>query len=314
MKPSQNTAGCTVWKQPTTRVSIEKLADEWAIAGPYANQGRISWYALWSLASDPRNQLAILDGVGWHQVGHSLVDDWEKIDLTKLERRISGRIVEHLAWIEDTRDDIVAAEDARIEWERQVQSEPEWREEEYGKISEHDDELFELLARLAHQCWSGVRTIGTPIQFHEDGEHSGWSHRVDAGRIAANAGSGIVDAICIGARTQVPVLVDVKCAEHSIRRGEELWNPKNQIQLIGYLVAIAAELVMRSSDYISMSPMPVAVAFVNPLKGTIEWMTSECLLGHLDVIRRVADSGLGIHGDDLERVMSFITERLRNAI
>lgn len=314
MKLSQNPSDYTIWKQPTTKVSIEALADSWAIAGPYADQSRISWYALQTLAADPENKLAVLDGLGWHRVGHSLVDAWKKIGLTKLERRIAGRVVEHLAWLEDVRDDIVTAEDARIEWERQAQSEPEWRREAFGQITEHDDELFELLARLAHQCWSGVKAIGTPMQFHEDEEHSGWSHRVDAGRIAGNAGTGIVDAIVFGAQTSVPVLVDVKCTEHSIRRGEPLWNPKNQVQLIGYLVAIAAELVMRPSDYITTSPMPVAVAFVNPLNGTIEWMTSECLLGHMDVIRRVAESGLGIHGDDLERVMGFIAERLRNAI
>jgi hypothetical protein len=93
-------------------------------------------------------------------------------------------------------------------------------------------------------------------------------------------------------------MVDHSVDAHAIIR----FNPKNQVQLLLYLIAIALQEDLRDDE------IPTGLAWVNPLRGEVEYVCSDTLLKNRNVIRTLASKALCLPSDVVEKVDERLTE------
>lgn len=302
-----------LFAKPWKPTSVESYADYQAMRYRYGKAYEISLSMLDRIASNPEIAMAIADGVGiyHYRAGHSFVQVWDDIKLTQLERRVAGRVIESLAYLEDVRDVVSTAHDAHVEWDRQVEIETKGRQAEFGKIHEHDEAFFEMLAQIGHQAWHQVISAVTPLQLADEDSLTAWQLPVHLDEtISQTISGGVVDAIGISTRTGKTVLVDIKSNHYSIRRYADdgaPWNPKNQIQLLIYFIILSVFHVI--SDDCDV-PQPSVIAAINPVRGTVEYLSPETLLAHRDVLRTLATKALCLNAELVDRLMEYLEEVL----
>lgn len=311
-----------LFPEPGRQQGIETLADRYTITSGGDCSGRISWRQLQRVASDPSLKLAMLDGIRCCHVGHDLTDQWamygsratgSALGLSRLERRVSGRVIEAAAWEEARRDEELTLQDIMTLWRRLGDAEPEWRRAKMGDISmTHDDGFWELLRQAGHQAFSSVLHLGRPVVYEAAGDEflTGWQAKLDIRGSSRRCLGGVIDAVVCGHHHSQIVAVDIKSTDHSIAYGAQgRWNPKNQIQVLLYLSACA---LMHIADPECPVPLMTAAALVNPVRGTIEYATSGALLEHLDVIMNLAERSFALSDEMADRLHDYLADALEH--
>lgn len=297
---------------------IETLADRYTISlAP--GDGRIPWRQLQQVAADPANRLTILSGMRTsRRCAHPLVDEWnqQRESMTKLETRIAGKAIESLAWQEFSQEREMTEDDVIATWKRLDETEPAWRKERFGAVSLiHDAHFWGMLRQAGHQAYYMlVNGIGLPQSYTDYmgdrfEQQTGWQVAVDLSGVSSRCRGGVLDAICCGRHSEQIVAVDIKAANHSIvyRDGDRYWNPKNQIQLLLYIAAIALLHVVDETCDISQ---PTALAFVNPIRGTIEFATADVLLDNMPVILNLARRSFALDDETTRRLGTYLSNVL----
>lgn len=300
--------------RPDKPVTVEKLVDEFVVRGPYSNPASISWEALRDIALDESVSMCIVDDMRRFRFGHELGRVYARLadrrrdgHLSVLECRTFGTCAERLGWIEYVRDEELDLVDARREWQRQSAIETDDRKKKFGGLRDVDDlpdGTLSLLLKAAHQTFVGVLSLGTPLSSASEEEiqsGTGWQSSVSVPGSDTCCG-GQYDVMVVGKHTGKRVLCDIKLVDHSVDAHAVIrFNPKNQAQLILYLIAIAIQDV-RDDE------IPTGLAWINPLRGVVEYVTADTLLRNRTVIRTLASKALCLPEDIVEKVDERLTE------
>lgn len=300
--------------RPDKPVTVEKLVDEFVVRGPYSNPSSISWEALRDIALDDSSPMCIVDGLRKFRFGHELGRVYARLadrrrdgHLSVLECRTFGTVAERLGWIEFVRDEELDFIDVRREWQRQSALETDERKRKFGGLRDADDlpaGTLELLLRAAHQSFVGVLSLGTPLASASEEEilsGTGWQSSVSVPGSDTCCG-GTYDVMVVGKHGQ-RVLADIKMVDHSVDAHAVIrFNPKNQMQLLIYLIAIALQEDLRDDE------IPTGLAWINPLRGVVEYVTADTLLKNRTVIRTLASKALNLPPDVVKEVDERLTE------
>ena len=306
--------------RPDRRTSVETLVDEWVIRGPYRNPASISWEALRALALDETDSLCIADGMRCARFGHDVSRSYQslapvskkKLDanphlagqhLSVLEARVFGRCCERLGWIEFVRDDELDVIDARREFQRQSAVETDERKAAFGGLRDVDDlpaGTLELMVKISHQVFVGMLSVGTPLSSSDSETGTGWQRNLTCQ--SPTCFGGQYDAVVVGHHTGQRVLCDIKMVDHSVDAKSLIrFNPKNQIQLLIYLLLVAMQDDIRDDE------IPTGLAWVNPLRGVVEFVTADVIIKNMDVIERLASRALCLPDDVVEKVVERLS-------
>ena len=301
---SKNPADYRTFVKPCRPTPIETIADEYLMRGDEKKPEAISWAAIRGIASNPQNLLCLRSGLHGRHIGHDLTSEWKSIQMSKLEQRVAGRVVERLAYLEYARDECMTDTDARILWHQEVGKETAPRRRKYGDArGTMPVEMYDLLRRVGHQAYDAILHIGTPLIMSDGDDDSLWSCRIC--RVSEVCSGGIIDAICVGGHQGHHVVVDIKCTDHSVMPLAGQWNAKNQAQLLMYFIALS-RVAMWNDEVVA----PRGIAFANPLRGVIEWAGASDLLSNMDVLKNLGERGLWLRPEEVERVMAFISDTL----
>lgn len=315
MAYSKNKNDYRTFVRPSKKVTVEKLADEFVVRGPYSDPSGISWEALRDIALDDSSQMCIVDGMRKVRFGHELGRVYARLTdhrrdghLSVLERRTFGTVAERLGWIEYVRDEELDLVDARREWQRQSALETDDRKKKLGGLRDVDDlpeQTLPLLLKAAHQTFVGVLALGTPLASASEEEivsGTGWQVSVSVPGSETCCG-GVYDVEVVGKHTGQRVLCDIKMVDHSVDAHAVIrFNPKNQIQLLLYLIAIALQEDLRDDE------IPTHLAWINPLRGVAEYVTTDTLLKNRTVIRTLAKKALCLPDDVVKKVDDRLTD------
>lgn len=301
---SKNPADYDVFVRPSSTVPIETIADQWLMRGRGSDPSSISWDAIRAIASDPKIHMCMTSDIHSHRLGDDLTEEWKGFKTTKLEQRIAGRVVERMAFIEHVRDDFLTTDDAEIIWRQEACRESSYRRSLWGTVRERmEPRFFDLLTRIGHQGFKQVLHIGTPLMMSDGDDDTLWSCRL--GQVSRLCSGGIIDAICVGGSRGDHVIVDIKSTDHSVSPVHSQWNAKNQAQVLMYFIALS-----RIASLTDEVVAPRGVAFANPLRGVIEWISAEGLLAHMDVIETLARRGLWMSDEQVDRLLPVIRRTL----
>lgn len=301
---SKNPADYDVLVRPSSPVPIETIADQWLMRGRGSDPSSISWDAIRAIASDPDNHMCMTSNIRYHRLGDDLTADWKRFKTTKLEQRVAGRVVERMAFLEYIRDDLMTTDDAEILWRQEACRESSYRRSLWGTVRDTmDPRFYVLLTRIGHQGFKQIIHIGTPLMMSDGDDDTLWSCRL--GQVSGMCSGGIIDAICVGGSRGDHVVVDIKSTDHSVSPACSQWNAKNQAQVLMYFIALS---LVASLDKDVVAPR--GVAFANPLRGVIEWISAEGLLAHMDVIETLARRGLWMSDEQVNRLLPIISGAL----
>ena len=297
---SKDPSDYDVLARPSRSVPIETIADQWLMRGKGSDPSAISWAAIRAIASDPETHMCLTSDIHVRHIGHDMTEDWKALRMTKLEQRVAGRVVERMAFMEHMRDDFLTPDDARTIWHQESCRESSSRRSRWGTVrGTMDPRFYDLVTRIGHQGFDAVLHLGTPLMMSEGDDDTMWSCRL--GRVSDLCSGGIIDAICVGGNRGDHVVVDIKCTDHSVSPASSQWNAKNQAQALMYFIGLS-RVASLDEDVVA----PRGVAFANPLRGVIEWISAEGLLAHMDVIETLARRGLWMSDAQVERLLPFI--------
>lgn len=318
---SKDPADYRTFVRPDMRTSVETLVDEWVIRGPYRNPAAISWEALRAVSVCGTDSLCIADGMRCARFGHDVSRSYQslapvskkKLDanpglagqhLSVLEARVFGRCCERLGWIEFVRDDELDIIDARREFQRQSAVETDERKAAFGGLRDVDDlpaGTLELMVKISHQVFVGILSVGTPISSSDSETGTGWQRNLSCSQSPTCFG-GQYDAVVVGHHTGQRVLCDIKMVDHSVDAKALIrFNPKNQIQLLLYLILVAQQDDIRDDE------IPTGLAWVNPLRGVVEFLTADVIIQNMGVIERLASRALCLPDDVVEKVVERLS-------